>query len=100
MNTDRTHSPTRLPFIGACYGAVTWLSYGVLELCCIAVLPRIVEPGYEYRAYDARFSALVLLFYAALGAAIGFVSGVIAPRVRKLQKSEPAFVVGTLNTAI
>ena len=53
-----------------------WLMYGVMELCCIAVLPWIVEPGYEYRAYDARFSALLLVLYAGLGAAAGSTLGV------------------------
>jgi arylsulfatase A-like enzyme len=64
---------------GACFGAIAGLSYGVIELACLAVLPAVVQPGYEYQAYGAAFSALCLLLYAGGGGLMGLLSG-SAPR--------------------
>ena len=63
--------------VGACCGITAWLIYGVVELCCTAILPRIVQTGYEYRAYDASFSALLLMLYAAFGASTGLATAVV-----------------------
>jgi arylsulfatase A-like enzyme len=78
--TDVRKSVNRYRFAlaGACYGMLAWLTYGMVELCSVAVLPWFVHPAYEYKAYDAGFSAILLVLYAAVGAASGCVIGLIA----------------------
>jgi arylsulfatase A-like enzyme len=83
MNTPPP-SADRLPLIGACFGALAWLFYGALELCCMAILPKLMQPAYDYKACDAPFSLLVILVYAAGGAAVGFLSGVVLRRISGL----------------
>jgi arylsulfatase A-like enzyme len=87
MMTRTTPPPGRYLLLGVCHGAIAWLCYGIVELCCLAILPRMVETGYEYRAYDARFSGLALAVYAAIGAALGLALGYIAGKASSLRNA-------------
>jgi len=95
----KTSSPKRLLLAGVCCGITAWLIYGVIELCCIAIFPWFLKAGYEYKAFDARFSALLLVLYAVLGAAVGAVLGVAVSWIPGWREQEPVQVLRPLNTA-
>jgi arylsulfatase A-like enzyme len=72
-------SPNSSLIVGIRSGSTAWLIYGGLELVTVAILPWCLTPSYEYKPFSAPASALLLLFYGLLGAAIGLGS-VLATR--------------------
>lgn len=86
------------------YGALAWLIYGIVELCCLAVLPWAVQPDYAYKPYDPRFNALLLGLYALVGSSIGLGTSFVVPafckRLQWLQSSDTPRVVRAGTTAI
>ena len=94
-------STPKSPLItGAYCGLTVWLTYGVIELSGIAVFPWFLKAGYEYKAYDAPFNALLLLVYALVGAAIGVVSGLATRFVPAWRETGGARVLQPLNSLV
>jgi arylsulfatase A-like enzyme len=60
---------------GALHGARTWLVYGLMEVLLVAVLPWFALPPDQYYAYDASFSAYMIVLYALIGALLGAAAG-------------------------
>jgi arylsulfatase A-like enzyme len=81
------------------FGAAAWLSHGAIELSCLAVLPRLVQTGYEYRPYGAAFSALCLALYAAIGALSGAVTGFALSILRLSDPARALRIARSLQTA-
>ena len=90
--------PKSSPTAAAYCGITTWLVYGVIELGCLAIVPWFLKAGYEYKAYDARFNAILLLIYAAIGGVVGLGSGFVS-RWAWWRDREQGQVFTALNTA-
>ena len=92
--------PDRSLLAGVSYGIRTWLIYGIIELICLAVFPWFLKAGYEYKGYDPRFSALLLLIYVAIGALAGLGTGFVSRRLPNWRETETAGVLRSMNTAV
>jgi arylsulfatase A-like enzyme len=79
-------------------GITAWLTYGVIELTGIAILPWFLKAGYEYKAYDAGFNGLLLLLYVLIGAAIGIFSGLAIRFIPVWNAENSSRVLQALNS--
>jgi arylsulfatase A-like enzyme len=87
---------------GAVSGAVIWTVYALVECLFSSILPRVIQPGYDYTPLHPGFTALLFVLYPAagfvLGGLAGFFFGCAKRRFPRCRESPPEVFLPLFST--
>jgi arylsulfatase A-like enzyme len=106
MQSDFSLSHKKNLVYGSLFGAVSWMTYGLVESFFLIAAPWIVRPAHEYVPLHPGGTAVVLLIYTATGLLTGGFIGLILGTIVRSDKDdrdgrfETLIVLATIGTII